>query len=272
MIDKEFDTGMTLNKYPFLTKARGPKNLSISKNSAFCILRKRTRDELPYEDNSEFKLVKLWEYPTTNWENSIISKSSNASSSMIQKEIPQPSKIETPALLAQNNDSKGELKMKVLKFTPYQALDMKTRHDFYTQTLKNIGNQWIRGRKRINISSKASSFSNLLEEIVIPEWKSYLNDKKEKENASKNFGLRSDAVWKKLFRDCREFFRILFKHRFHRMDYKSYLEKLNCIKVMSNELGLPIFSEENLIFSFNFFHQIHLSEKNKEKYKDILSK
>ena len=95
---------------------------------------------------------------------------------------------------------------------------------------------------------------------------------KEKENASKNFGLRSDAVWKKLFRDCREFFRILFKHRFHRMDYKSYLEKLNCIKVMSNELGLPIFSEENLIFSFNFFHQIHLSEKNKEKYKDILSK
>lgn len=26
-----------------------------------------------------------------------------------------------------------------------------------------------------------------------------------------------------------------------------------------------------MIFSFNFFHQIHLSEKNKAKYKDFLS-
>jgi hypothetical protein len=49
--------------------------------------------------------------------------------------------------------------------------------------------------------TKSSSLSKLLEDIVVPEWQNYLIEKKDKENNSKSFGLRSDAVWKKLFRD-----------------------------------------------------------------------
>jgi len=163
------------------------------------------------------------------------------------------------------------LRTRTLKFSLYSELEMKTRPDFYAKTLENVGNQCVRGRKRTNVVSKAPTLLKLIEDIVIPEWEAYLMEKKDKENSSKNFGLRSDAVWKKLFRDCREFYRVLFKHRFHRMDYQSYDDKLSCIKVLNRELGFPAFSDENLIFSFNFFHQIHLSEKNKAKYKDILS-
>ena len=118
---------------------------------------------------------------------------------------------------------------------------------------------------------KATSLKQLLGEIVIPEWQTYLLDKQEKENAKKICPIRSDAVWKKVMRDCREFYRILFKNRFHRMDYQEDDQKLDCIKILLQELGFPEFEEENLIFSFNFFLQIHLSEKNKSKYEGILS-
>ena len=72
-------------------------------------------------------------------------------------------------------------------------------------------------------------------------------------------------------RDCREFYRILFKNRFHRMDYQEHDEKIKWIQTLIQELGFPGFCEDNLIYSYNFFHQIHLSEKNKAKYDDILS-
>lgn len=111
----------------------------------------------------------------------------------------------------------------------------------------------------------------LLSDIVIPEWQQYLVDKKDKENSSKGKVIRSDAVWKKIMRDCREFYRILFKNRFHRMDYHQNEDKVKCIRSLTLELGFPHFKNDNLIYSYNFFHQIHLSERNKAKYKDILS-
>jgi len=55
------------------------------------------------------------------------------------------------------------------------------------------------------------------------------------------------------------------------MDYQGHDDKTKCIQTLTQELGFPNFYEENLISAYNFFHQIHLSEKNKSKYKDILT-
>ena len=95
---------------------------------------------------------------------------------------------------------------------------------------------------------------------------------KDKEDSAKHFVIRSDAVWKKIMRDCREFYRILFKNRFHRMDYQDHGDKIKCIQILIHELGFPEYCEENLIYSYNFFHQLHLSEKNKDKYDDFIFK
>lgn len=51
------------------------------------------------------------------------------------------------------------------------------------------------------------------------------------------------------------------------MDFREYDDKINCIQTLIKELGFPAFDKENLIYSYNFFHQIHLSDKNKPKYK-----
>lgn len=55
------------------------------------------------------------------------------------------------------------------------------------------------------------------------------------------------------------------------MDYQENDDKTKCIQALTLELGFPEFCEGNLIYSYNFFHQIHLSEKNKSKYENILS-
>lgn len=55
------------------------------------------------------------------------------------------------------------------------------------------------------------------------------------------------------------------------MDFREYDDKINCIQTLIKELGFPAFDKENLIYSYNFFHQIHLSDKNKPKYEGILS-
>lgn len=128
----------------------------------------------------------------------------------------------------------------------------------------------IRGRKRANITTKVKNLQQLISDIVIPEWEEYLAEKRDKENSSRSKLVRSDAVWKKVMRDCREFFRILFKNRFHKMDYQEHDEKAKCIQTLLQELGFPNFPKEVLIYSFNFFHQIHLSEKNRAKYEKIL--
>ena len=270
MIDYGINTGMALNKNILFGKVEGPKLLVPSKNSAFCIWRKRTRDGFDEEQVVYQKRHKLYEFPTSK--NRHITSKSSATSFTSKFTEESEILIETQKIQVEDNKSENDKWLTMIDtFAPYTNLSMKTRPDFYNNLMKNVGNQWVRGRKRTNIVTKTSSLSKLLEDIVVPEWQNYLLEKKDKENNNKSFGLRSDAVWKKLFRDWREFFRVLFKHRFHRMDYQTREQKLNWIKVLSGELGFPTFLDENLIYSFNFFHQIHLSEKNKAKYSDILS-
>ena len=64
------------------------------------------------------------------------------------------------------------------------------------------------------------SIKELIEDKVLSQWVDYLKKKFVNEDKETGITPRSDTVWKKIFRDLREFFRILFKSRFHPLDYK----------------------------------------------------
>lgn len=266
--ERVYNTGMTFNTTWMCYSPTGPNQLIPSKNTAFCIHRKRTRDEFPSEELVKCKRPMYSEYPD---DYTISSASSITSLPPKALKFPESSVEAQPEQEEGQKESEGKLYTKVVEFRPYNELTMETRPEYYAQNLKDVGNQSSRGRKRANVVKKATSLQHLISDIVVPEWEEYLIDKRDKENSYKNVGIRSDAVWKKIMRDCREFYRILFKNRFHRMDYQDYDQKINCIQTLIQELGLPQFKDENLIYSFNFFHQIHLSEKNKAKYESILS-
>lgn len=75
-----------------------------------------------------------------------------------------------------------------------------------------------------NKRKKHNNHSNLRDAIefdVIPKWINYLTKKMISTNRESYMTPRDDTIWKKIFRDCREFYRTLFKARFHNLDYKS---------------------------------------------------
>lgn len=75
MIGNGSNTGMALNKISLFGKVEGPNFFVPSKNSAFCVCRKRTRDEFPEEQMIYQKRHKIYEFPTF-CDNYITSKSS----------------------------------------------------------------------------------------------------------------------------------------------------------------------------------------------------
>lgn len=69
---------------------------------------------------------------------------------------------------------------------------------------------------------------------------------------------RRDTFRKKILRDMREFYRILFRKRFHISEYKSVPDIQKCLRVFFDELGLPLSEEElNDYQLFRYVHQTH---------------
>lgn len=77
-----------------------------------------------------------------------------------------------------------------------------------------------KGRKR-NLINQADSIYELIYSYALPKWKEYLQFKSERGMTNTNKA-RPDTLWKKILRDVREFYRILFRKRFHYLDFKDF--------------------------------------------------
>lgn len=121
-----------------------------------------------------------------------------------------------------------------------------------------------KGRKRKQVT-ESKNIKDIIENWVMPQWVSYLR-KKQKSREGQDSGLkpRDDTIWKKIFRDLREFFRILFKLRFHPLDYKSCEQADNCCKIILNDLGVDTEHVKTQDFRkiFYYFHQTRLNSSD----------
>lgn len=99
---------------------------------------------------------------------------------------------------------------------------------------------------------------DIIENQVIPKWKSYMTAKtKRRENFAK-LKPRNDTLWKKMVRDMREFFRTLFRKRFDLTGIRNASDALNLMKTMFDELGLHLTKDEaNDSRLYEFIHQTH---------------
>ena len=94
---------------------------------------------------------------------------------------------------------------------------------------------------------------------VLPRWIKHLKLKSER-SINTQQKPRPDTLWKKILRDVREFFRILFRVRFHFLDYRDAKGAALWVQVLFNELGIPLTEEEiNDHNLFKFVHQCHKS-------------
>ena len=94
-----------------------------------------------------------------------------------------------------------------------------------------------------------------ISKYVIPKWRRYLEAKMDIGGSD---NIRRDTIWKKLLRDVREFYRILFRVRFHYLDFKDHQGAYKWIDLMFEELGIEMPKEyKNNSKLFQYIHQSH---------------
>lgn len=98
----------------------------------------------------------------------------------------------------------------------------------------------------------------LINNICIHQWKEYLIKKNIEDTNSRTKIPRKDALWKRVLRDIRDFYRILFRNRFYSYNYRNKHYQKECIKIFLKELGLPLpKSSVEYTHLFTFIHQTH---------------
>lgn len=101
---------------------------------------------------------------------------------------------------------------------------------------------------------------DLIQRHVIPKWQKYLLQKFNKGDSGNVSDPRPDTIWKKILRDVREFYRILFRVRFHYLDFKDCKGAKKCVEIMFEELGIPL--QPKHLDDFKLFTYIHQSHKS----------
>lgn len=93
---------------------------------------------------------------------------------------------------------------------------------------------------------------------VIPKWKKYMETKSARRDSVSKDNPRNSTIWKKVMRDVREFYRILFRTRFESVYPESSEHALGLMKEMFNELGFTLTDEElNDERLYEYVHQTH---------------
>ena len=111
----------------------------------------------------------------------------------------------------------------------------------------------------------------LIQNEILSKWKHYLKEKAERRVALSKVP-RSDTIWKKILRDWREFYRLLFKGRFHHLDYNDEESARKCIITLFRELNISL--DESCCQYRSIFDFLNQSQKNKffQDEKSLLSK
>jgi hypothetical protein len=115
----------------------------------------------------------------------------------------------------------------------------------------------VNKRKRHNVYSH---LKDVIECDVIHKWINYLSKKMQANKRESYMTPRDDTIWKKIFRDCREFYRTLFKARFHTLEYRACEEADKCSLIMLDELGIDAshLTPYEVRKIFYYFHQTRL--------------
>lgn len=114
-----------------------------------------------------------------------------------------------------------------------------------------------RGRKKLD-TIKYDSMYELIELYVIPKWKEYMKSKTERREGDAKKKPRTDTFRKKILRDMREFYRTLFRKRFHLSEFKTLEGIKSCLSTFFDELGIDVTEEDlNDYQLFRYVHQTH---------------
>ena len=137
----------------------------------------------------------------------------------------------------------------------------------------SIKKKWEkRGRKRVNVLP-ANNFADLLNQVILPKWTAILN-KKTKREGEPIGRVTDEYLWIKVLRDMRDFFRIIFKSRFHRSEKREDSNRDVLVKIFLEELGITNISFINSVSTFDFLYKAHYKARNTDEgklFKEVIN-
>jgi len=159
--------------------------------------------------------------------------------------------------------------------TQYEKLEMKNLKRHYKMDLMQVSIKkkcQKRGRKRVNVLP-AQNFDELLSNLVVPKWTTILT-KKTKREGEPIGQVTDEYLWTKVLRDMRDFFRIIFKSRFHRSEKREDSNRDLLVKMFLQELGITDISFLNSVSTFDFLYKAHYKARSTNEgkiFKDIIN-
>lgn len=129
-----------------------------------------------------------------------------------------------------------------------------------------------RGRKRLNLLP-ANNFSELLNKIVIPKWTDILMKKTNRDGEPLG-QVTDEYLWIKLLRDMRDFFRIIFKSRFHRSEKREDDNREVLVSIFLEELGFHNIQCLDTDSVYDFLYKAHYKARNEDNgkhFKDAIN-
>lgn len=171
-----------------------------------------------------------------------------------------------------SSDSQGEEDSdeNFLPFKKYSGMTSRKKNQLrYKHKLKNMKpNLYEKSDEELKFWSDdytlnwSEDIERIITEKVMPEWIDILQQKKQQElfnNVSSATKQRVDAVWKKILRDARKFYRLLFNY------YKADKLKAKSVPVKDNQS-----SDERIIGTVSsFFQEMGLSPFENTKFKQL---
>jgi transposase len=81
------------------------------------------------------------------------------------------------------------------------------------------------------------SMNDLIQNEVLFKWRRYIQSKIKHKEIEHSKPPRNDTIWKKMLRDVREFYRILFRSRFSTNEFRDYEGVITTVTTFLGELG-----------------------------------
>ena len=117
-----------------------------------------------------------------------------------------------------------------------------------------------KGRKRVNCTHSSSMWQFIQNEFI-PQWRFTLDKISMKQRELYISQRKSNFLWIEFFKDLRNFYRLMFRLRFHRSDKRSDDNSSMIVESILKEIGISIVGYNNFEDAFQFFYKVHYNQR-----------
>ena len=131
--------------------------------------------------------------------------------------------------------------------------------------------KYKKGRKRVNCTHSTTMWQFIQNEFV-PKWRFTLSKISLKQRELCISQKRPNFMWKEFLKDLRNFYRLMFRLRFHRSDKRSDDNSSMIVETILKEIGISVKGYDNIDYAFQFFYKVHYNQrKGVENYDEMPS-